>query len=185
LEKRCGEHENIVKNLVQLMGGKVRLENSLDRGTTVGSTIGTPAVEMAQQGKTPPARPASLNMLVVEDEAVNAMVISAMLGKLGHQVEVVASGRSALKKLAGKNFDCIFMDIQMPEMDGVETTRIIRGETTATYCAVPIVALTAHAMKGDREKFLAAGMNDYLSKPVEVERLAAVLDRLFLGVEER
>ena len=77
------------------------------------------------------------------------------------------------------------MDIQMLEMDGVETTRIIRSETTAACCAVPIVALTVHAMQGDREKFLAAGMNDYLSKPIEVEKLREVLDRLLSGEKER
>jgi hypothetical protein len=180
---------SIVKNLVELMGGTVRLESSFGRGThvmfTIEVAIGTQAVEPKAQGVKPSSQPARIKVLVVEDEAINAMVISAMLGKLGHQVEMVDNGRSALEKLAAHSYDCIFMDIQMPEMDGVETTRIIRGETTATYCAVPIVALTAHAMKGDREKFLAAGMNDYLSKPIEMKKLTEVLGRLLSGAKER
>jgi CheY-like chemotaxis protein/nitrogen-specific signal transduction histidine kinase len=180
---------SIVKNLVELMGGKVRLESSLGLGTsvvfTINVAIGTRTPETESQSARSSAEPSQINVLVVEDEAINAMVISAMLSKLGHQVEVVDNGRSALKKLAAKSYDCIFMDIQMPEMDGMETTRIIRSDTSATYCAVPIVALTAHAMKGDREKFLAAGMNDYLAKPIEVHLLTAVLDRLLSAAKGR
>jgi len=117
-------------------------------------------------------------ILVVEDEEINAMVISAMLHKLDQDVHLVSNGRQALQRVAELEFDCIFMDIQMPELDGVETTRVIRSTIKNSNREVPIVALTAHAMKGDRERFLAAGMDDYLAKPIEMESLVKVLLRL-------
>ena len=173
---------SIVKNLVELFGGEVRLSSAPGRGTTVTFTIG---VEIGDRTETPApvaceasAPSPCLRILVVEDEKINAMVITAMLAKLGHQVEVVANGRLALEKLGQTVYDCILMDIQMPELDGVETTRAIRGDAANPNTAVPIIALTAHAMKGDRETFLAAGMDDYLAKPIEMERLTAVLARL-------
>ena len=91
----------------------------------------------------------------------------------------------ALRKLAKAAYDCVFMDIQMPEMDGVETTEAIRSGRGGVNSGVVIVALTAHSMKGDREKFLAAGMDDYLAKPIEMERLQAVLDRCFSVARHR
>jgi CheY-like chemotaxis protein len=104
-----------------------------------------------------------------------------MLKSLGLEVEHVPDGVRALEVLKEKIFDCVLMDIQMPEMDGVETTREIRHSLTNSNVSIPIVALTAHAMKGDREQFMAAGMNDYLSKPVELECLVDVLNRLNLN----
>jgi CheY-like chemotaxis protein len=117
-------------------------------------------------------------VLVVEDEKINAMVISAMLRKIGHDVHLASNGLQALQKVRQTEFDCIFMDIQMPELDGVETTRAIRATATNQNSKVPIVALTAHAMKGDRERFISAGMDDYLAKPVEMDSLVEVLLRL-------
>ena len=172
---------SIVRNLVRLMGGEVRLASAPGRGTTVTFTV---SVDIGTGQKQPllcepPSRRKGLRVLVVEDEGINAMVITAMLDKLGHQVEVVDNGRMALRKLAKAAYDCVFMDIQMPEMDGVETTEAIRSGRGGVNSGVVIVALTAHSMKGDREKFLAAGMDDYLAKPIEMERLQAVLDRCF------
>jgi two-component system sensor histidine kinase/response regulator len=83
-----------------------------------------------------------------------------------------------LEKVAELDFDCIFMDIQMPELDGVETTKIIRSRVMNNNRKIPIIALTAHAMKGDRERFILAGMDEYLAKPVEMDSLIEVLLRL-------
>ena len=178
---------SIVRNLVRLMGGEVRLASAPGRGTTVTFTV---SVDIGTGQKQPllcepPSRRKGLRVLVVEDEGINAMVITAMLDKLGHQVEVVDNGRMALRKLAESVYDCVFMDIQMPEMDGVETTEAIRSGRGGVNSGVVIVALTAHSMKGDREKFLAAGMDDYLAKPIEMERLQAVLDRCFTVARHR
>ncbi|MFT5727221.1 MAG: CheY-like chemotaxis protein [Desulforhopalus sp.] len=113
-------------------------------------------------------------------ELLNAMVIFAMLKSFGFEVEHVTDGLKAIDVLKEKTFDCVFMDIQMPDMDGIETTREIRHSGTNSNVGIPIIALTAHAMKGDREQFIAAGMTDYLSKPVEVDSLTTVLKRLKL-----
>jgi PAS domain S-box-containing protein len=181
---------SIVKNLVEMMGGKVHLESERGVGTLVSFTILADVLEPELPGidgggveETSPEIISGevAKVLVVEDEQINAMVISAILKSLGLEVVHVANGVRAIEILKEKNFDCVLMDIQMPEMDGVETTREIRHSLTNRNVAIPIVALTAHAMKGDREQFMAAGMNDYLSKPVEVERLVEVLNRLKLN----
>ena len=107
------------------------------------------------------------DVLVAEDNPINQMVIRKVLNNLGHQVTIVDNGRQAVDARIDHAFDIILMDVQMPEMDGVEATRTIREyeEAQNSECSIPIVAVTAHAMKGDREEFLAAGMNAYVSKP--------------------
>ena len=173
---------SIVKNLVELMGGTVKLTSRVGQGTTVSfritAGIDHAAIEMEQMAATHRGSTGLYRILVVEDEKINAMVISAMLEKLGHQVHLATDGLQALKMIGDGSFDCIFMDIQMPEMDGVETTRAIRAMTENVEKKLPIVALTAHAMKGDRERFMAAGMDDYLTKPVEMGSLVKVLRQL-------
>ena len=123
-------------------------------------------------------------ILVVEDNAVNQRVIEAMLAKRGYAVEVAGNGREALSMLAVRSYALVFMDCQMPEMDGYEATAAIRARETRRPTRLPIVAMTAHAMKGDRERCLAAGMDDYLSKPLRPEELDAVLER-WLGAPGR
>jgi CheY-like chemotaxis protein len=119
-----------------------------------------------------------IRILVVEDENITAMIISAMLQSLGHHVLWAANGTKALEMIEEYDFDCILMDIQMPEMDGLETTRAIRSSAaTRQKHSVPIIALTAHARQGDKERFLAAGMDAYLTKPVEMDRLKELLRR--------
>ena len=179
---------SIVKNLVERMGGRVHLESVAGKGTKVTFQIHAGIADaigdtLEQVANVSLRDNPCLRVLVVEDETINAMVISAMLGKLGHEVELAVNGRLALKKIGEYSFDCIFMDIQMPEMDGVETTKAIRAtmDDDGKGRKIPIVALTAHAMKGDKERFIEAGMDDYLSKPVEMARLTAVLRRLFPG----
>ena len=117
----------------------------------------------------------SHRILLTEDIAENQVLALELLEQAGYAVDVAKNGREAVKMSAEGPYDVILMDIQMPEMGGVEATRNIRRREIADGTHTPIIALTAHAMKGDRERYLAAGMDDYVSKPIRrAERLAAV-----------
>ena len=133
----------------------------------------------------------SLRLLLAEDNAVNQRLAVRVLEKQGHAVTVAMNGKQALAAWEragadGSPFDLILMDIQMPEMDGFEATRLLREreEAGGEGARVPVVAMTAHAMKGDRERCLTAGMDDYISKPLQVEKLLAVIGRLAPGTAE-
>jgi two-component system sensor histidine kinase/response regulator len=126
-----------------------------------------------------------LRILVVEDNVVNQKVASAMLEKRGHGVVIASNGREALGFLDKENFDLILMDVQMPEMDGFEATRLIRQREKEDGGQIPIVAMTAHAMKGDRERCLEAGMDDYVSKPIRDANLFSVIQKLVKGLENK
>ncbi|MBK5969483.1 MULTISPECIES: PAS domain-containing sensor histidine kinase [Thiorhodovibrio] len=178
----------IVRRLVGLMDGQVTIASTLGQGTEVRFDI---RVETAAEDELAPHEPVraglrtglaptkALQVLVVDDEPTNTKVLSMMLNKLGHQVQTAANGRQALDRLRSQAFDLVFMDASMPEMDGLEATRHIRDNQDGDLNpSVPIVALTAHAMKGDRERFLAAGMDDYLSKPIVVQALHDALHRV-------
>jgi PAS domain S-box-containing protein len=119
---------------------------------------------------------APLRVLVAEDNLVNQRVIVRMLENLGHNVTVAADGVQTLAQWERERFDVVLMDVQMPELDGFETTRLIRQREYLTNHWTPIVAMTAHAMKGDRERCLDAGMDDYLSKPIQRAELLRVLE---------
>jgi CheY-like chemotaxis protein len=112
-----------------------------------------------------------LYILLAEDNLVNQKVACKLLERRGHDVTVVNNGAEALSALEQRAFDLILMDVQMPEMDGLEATRQIRGRERSTGIHVPILAMTAHAMKGDKERCLAAGMDGYISKPIHVQSL--------------
>jgi signal transduction histidine kinase/DNA-binding response OmpR family regulator/uncharacterized membrane protein affecting hemolysin expression len=118
---------------------------------------------------------ASLRILLAEDNAVNQRLASRLLEKRGHSVVVAGNGREALDAFEKERFDLVFMDLQMPVMDGFEATVAIRKKEGAGRVRLPIVALTAHAMKGDREKCLAGGMDGYLTKPIRPQELDEVL----------
>jgi len=120
----------------------------------------------------------SLRVLVAEDSPVNLKLIVRLLEKRGHMVESAGDGRHVLRSLERKPFDLILMDIQMPDMDGLEATAAIRERETATAEHIPIVAMTAHAMKGDRERCLDAGMDAYVSKPVRAGELFETIERV-------
>jgi CheY-like chemotaxis protein len=118
----------------------------------------------------------SLRVLLAEDNLVNQRLAVRMIEKRGHHVTVAGTGKEAVAALEKETFDVVLMDMQMPEMDGFEATAAIRGKEKATGLHQPIIALTAHAMKGDREKCLAAGMDGYLTKPIRSQELYEVLD---------
>ena len=120
----------------------------------------------------------SLRILVAEDNAVNRMLVTALLSKRGHTSVSVVNGREAVAAVANSVFDLVLMDVQMPEMDGLQATAAIRKAEELTGVHVPIIALTAHAMKGDREACLAAGTDEYLSKPVNATELFALIETL-------
>ncbi len=117
------------------------------------------------------------HVLVAEDNLVNQTLALRMLEKLGHTVEIAGDGRAVQKALEKRRFDLIFMDVQMPEMNGFEATAMIREKEKHTGGHIPIIAMTAHAMKGDRELCLQAGMDDYISKPVQQSELQEKLER--------
>jgi CheY-like chemotaxis protein len=119
-------------------------------------------------------------ILLAEDNVVNQTVATRMLEKCGHQVEVVGTGREALAALAQHPFDLVLMDVQMPELDGLEATATIRAQEGGTDRHLPIIAMTAHAMKGDQERCLAAGMDGYVTKPMKAADLYAAIDRLLM-----
>jgi two-component system sensor histidine kinase/response regulator len=127
--------------------------------------------------RTPSPDPArqQLKVLLAEDNKVNQKLVVRLLERAGHSVEVAADGIQALEALAARHFDCVLMDVQMPRMDGIETTRALRKLETATTEHIPIVAMTAHALDGDRARCLEAGMDDYIAKPISKDQLLKIL----------
>jgi CheY-like chemotaxis protein len=121
------------------------------------------------------------HILLVEDHPVNQRLALEMLKKLGHEVTAAANGLQALAALDRRGFDLVLMDVQMPEMDGIAATRAIRTQEWGTGRHLPIVAMTAHALKGDRARFLEAGMDAYLSKPVRLPELVRAIESAVLA----
>jgi len=179
----------ISKHLVGLLGGNIGVQSRPAGGSTfwftarfagAAASVETPAPRpiadeptrsiLPQQGRRHPAA----RILVVEDNPINKNVAVRLLAKLGYRSEAVDSGAEAIERVANERFDAILMDCQMPSMDGFEATRRIRALANGT---VPIIAVTAYAIRGDRERCLAAGMDDYLAKPVSSESLSQVLQR--------
>ena len=123
-----------------------------------------------------PVAVARLRILLAEDGVINQQVAVRLLEERGHSVEVVNNGRAAVEQVAAEPFDVVLMDVQMPDMDGLEATAAIRRAETLTGEHIPIVAMTAHAMQGDRDRFLAAGMDGYVAKPVRPHELYAAVE---------
>ncbi len=161
----------LVKRIVDLMDGNIVVDSEIGGGTTICLALLLDVPETDQNGvtgKKPAHAPKGrLNILLAEDEPISQMATALMLRRLGHSVQAVGNGLEALEILSMNEFDCILMDVQMPEMDGVEATRLIRSlDDLGDKTRIPIIALTAYAMPGDREKFLAAGMDDHVAKPI-------------------
>lgn len=184
--KGTGLGLSIVKQLVHQMGGTVNLKRNKIRGTTVTFTVEVETLERKSIQLTDNA-PAPiltspnrrLSTLIVEDEPINQQILHAILTKLGHQSTLASNGEQALQLLESNLYDIILMDVQMPILDGIETTkRIKNSKKFAAAKNIPIIALTAYAMAGDQERCLAAGMDSYLSKPVDIKALDARLKAL-------
>ena len=173
----------IASNLAGLMGGRVWVGSAPGAGSTFHFTApvtiaaSAPAMAAAAEARAGAIPPRAARILIAEDNVVNQRVAAGLLTKRGHLVTVVNNGREALDALQAGGFELVLMDVQMPDMDGFEATAAIRDRERATGRHVRILAMTAHAMKGDRERCLAAGMDGYLSKPIDQRAL-------YLAVEE-
>ena len=174
----------ICRRLSELMGGRIWVESSDGHGSsffvelpfavrTLSAPAAAPAVLQSATGST-----RSLQLLLAEDNAPNAATITAMLKRMGHQVKVVNDGKQTLDKWRCGHYDALLLDVSMPVMGGSEATRLIREEEQQTGQHIPIIAVTAHALREDRDLFLQNGFDGYVAKPVDMQHLARELERL-------
>jgi PAS domain S-box-containing protein len=167
----------ISKQLAGVMGGKLWAESQEGVGSTFYLTLtfalGTKVEPLAEQYPQVKSLKRDFSVLVAEDDKVNQMVISRMLKEQGCSVDIANNGIEAIDMHSKKTYDVILMDIQMPELDGIEATRAIKQKDKYT----PIIAITAYALEGDKEKFLSKGMDGYVAKPIKVEELFSTMDK--------
>jgi len=173
----------ISRRVVEMSGGKLWLESAPGRGTTFRFTM--PAMLAAAKAPVSSAEPVSahgitgtLRILLAEDNIVNRRLALRLLEKMGHVVTVATTGREALAAMETGAFDLAILDVQMPELDGIEATAILRARERDTDRRLPIIAMTAHAMVGDRERCLRAGMDGYVPKPIDPGELAGEIQRV-------
>ena len=169
----------IVRQLVVLMGGKTGVESEPGKGSSFWCELDFPVAAMAaqtgEQEKDAAEGPLQGHILLVEDNKVNQMVASKMLAAMGLTVDLAENGEKALAALAEKRYDLVLMDCQMPVLDGYEATKAFRSREVQGEKRLPVIAMTANAMEGDRRKCLEAGMDDYLAKPVKKVLLRKLL----------
>ena len=178
---------SISKKLVEMMDGTINVESEIGKGSKFyfilelqeGKSNGVKEItpQKKNEEKTKKTLSKKLSILIAEDQIINRKIITEFLKKEGHEVTVAENGKIALEKAKLKKFDIIFMDVQMPEMDGLKATKLIREFEKDNNINTPIAAMTAHAMKGDKEICLAAGMNYYISKPINPHELYSVLEK--------
>jgi PAS domain S-box-containing protein len=180
---------SIVRRLVALMGGEICVDSEEGRGTSMYVSLPVQqavyvAVESGRREQKGPGL-SGLRLLLAEDDAVSMLSFTRMLQKAGYLVDVAEDGAKALALVAKEHYDCILMDVQMPVMDGVAATKAIRAdEQLGKKPRVPIIAMTAYAMAGDRERLLDAGMDDYVGKPVDMEELEQTIQRVLSDREQ-
>lgn len=181
----------ISQRLVEKFCGSLWVESQVGRGSAFHFTAcftlpAQPATSEGDNGgSVQAASTVAFNILLAEDNPANQIVLRKMLEKRGWAVTVAGNGKAALEQYAGTAFDLILMDLQMPDMDGLSATKAIRAHEQGAGRRIPIVALTAFAMRGDRERCLQAGMDDYLAKPVKASELYSVVERLTLPAPVR
>ncbi|HEV2490232.1 MAG TPA: response regulator, partial [Candidatus Acidoferrales bacterium] len=175
-EKSQGRDSGISAYLIKPVEPSELLDAILNAVTPAVNTSPAPVPVSSPEKVLRPA--SSLRILLAEDNAVNRQLATRLLEKRGHSVVAVNDGRQALQAIEREKFHLVLMDVQMPEMDGLEATRMIRKNEKSTGEHLPVVAVTAHVMKGDREKCIEAGSDDYVSKPIQAEELYSVIDRL-------
>jgi len=172
---------SISMRLAKAMGGKIEVRSEPGRGSTFefsvpcGRIQAKDATDRADTGSEPNASLSGARILVVEDDEVNQIVAQGVLEAAGAQVTIAPNGRESLNMIRPGLFDAVLMDLHMPDMDGIETTRRLRED--AALADLPIIAMTASAMAGDRERLLEAGMNDYVAKPVRVAAVYSTLGK--------
>jgi CheY-like chemotaxis protein len=171
----------ITRELVALMGGTIGVQSAPGQGTTFSVKMTLPIAEAVLKPVTPARWTGQavdarvLDILVAEDDKINQEVIRGLLR--GHRLTVVGGGREAVEAVQAGHFDLVLMDVMMPVMDGMKATAAIRA-LAPPVSALPIIALTANSMSGDRERYLATGMNDYVSKPIDRQSLFEVIERV-------
>ena len=156
------------------------------QGSTFSFTVRCQTAQQPQRGDpsnaiwTPAAHRGAVSgrVLIAEDNPVNQLLMVRLLERSGHQVVVAGNGRAALAAISQQSFDLVLMDVQMPELDGLEATRLLRQSERATGKYLPVIAMTAHAMQGDREKCLSAGMTAYVAKPIRPEELFKTIEQV-------
>lgn len=171
---------SIASRLAALMGSRIEVESRLHEGTEFRLDLDLPVLEEAAAPEDVEMRqdcPSALRVLLAEDNPVNQLVALRLLEKDRHKVAVAGSGKEAVEQFRSGEFDVVLMDVQMPEMDGLEATRIIRAMESERARTVPIIALSAHTMKAESDKCLEVGMDDFLGKPFQRDELRAVLRR--------
>ncbi len=162
----------ICREIITLMGGQISVRSTLGQGSTFTVSLALPVslagarVEALRSAPAGPNAAPRLNILVAEDDAVNQILIQALLEKMGHACDIVGDGRQAVAQVQRVHYDLVLMDVQMPEMDGPQATLAIRALPGAV-AQIPIVAVTANAMLADRDEYVRAGMDDYVSKPID------------------
>ena len=175
----------ISKSLSEMMHGEIGVDSIEGDGSSFWFTI---RLELASEDGISDSSDSDvtevvfkdMNILVAEDNTINQRVARFLIEKLGHKLDIAENGAIAVEKFKNGNYDLILMDIQMPVMDGLEATKAIRAleQHDSSKKAIPIVALTANTMKGDKEKFLSSGMNDYIGKPFKASELSQLIYRI-------